>query len=61
MYLNEVGIESSQQDSFKQLILVTVFIVERSVMLAFIGTRNHLSFIQVITELRDEPYIKMTV
>lgn len=54
MYLNEVGIKSSQQYSFKQLILVAVLVAERSGMLAFTGLRHHLGFMQVPGELRDE-------
>lgn len=53
-HLNEVGIESSQQHSFKQLILITVLIVERSVTLALIGNGHQLGFAQVLAELRDE-------
>lgn len=60
MYLNEVGIESSQQHSFKQLILLAVFIAERSVTLALTGARNQLSFMQVLTELSDETCNRMT-
>lgn len=54
MYLNEVGIQSSQQHSFEQLVLVAVLVVERRVTLALAGTRNQLGVAQVITELRDE-------
>lgn len=54
MYLNKVGIESSQEYSFKQLILVAVLVVERSVTLALIGARHQLRFVQVLAELRDE-------
>lgn len=60
MYLNEVGVESRQQHSFNQLILVAVLIVERSVTLALTGTRNQLSIMQVLTELRDETCNSMT-
>lgn len=54
MYLDEVGKESSQQQSFKQFILVAVLVVERSVTLALVGTGNQLGFMQVLAELRDE-------
>ncbi len=59
MHLNEVGIESSQQHSFEQLILVAVLVVERSVTLALIGTRHQLGFVHVLAELRDETYSTM--
>lgn len=52
MYLNEVGIQPSQQHSFKQLILVAVLIVERGVTLAVTGMRNKPGVMQIITELR---------
>lgn len=60
MYLNEVGIKSSKNHSFKQLILVAVFIVEGGLTLALTGSRNQLSFIQVLAELRDETCSTMT-
>lgn len=53
-HLNEVGIEPSQQHSFKQLILVAVLVVERIGTLAVAGTGHQLGFVQVLAELRDE-------
>lgn len=54
MYLDEVGVESSQQHSFQKFILVAVLIVKRRLPLALAGTRHQLSLVQIFTELRDE-------
>lgn len=60
IYLNKVGIESSQQYSFKQLLLIAVLIAERCVTLTIICMRHQLCLIQVRAELRDEACIKET-
>lgn len=60
LYLNKVGIESSQQHSFKQLLLITVFIAERRVTLTIVCMRHQLCLIQISAELRDETCIKAT-
>ncbi|TNN54805.1 hypothetical protein EYF80_035011 [Liparis tanakae] len=54
-YLDEVGVEASEQHSLQQLILVAVLVVERRGALALPGLRHHLGFVQVLAELRDEP------
>lgn len=59
-HLNKVGIESSQQDSFKQLLLVAALVAERRVALTRVGMWHQLGFIQVCAELGDETYIKAT-
>lgn len=60
LYLNKVGIESSQQYSFKQLLLIAVLIAERHVTLTVVGMRHQLCLIEVSAELRDETCIKAT-
>lgn len=60
VYLNKVGIESSQQYSFEQLLLIAVLIAERRVTLTTACLRHQLCLIQVSAELRDETYIKTT-
>lgn len=59
-HLNEVGIESSQQDSFKQLFLVAALVAERRVALTRVGMWHQLGFMQVCAELGDETCIKAT-
>ena len=61
MYLNEVGIESSQQYSFQHLILVAVLVVARRVTLAVIGIRHQPGFLEVCAELSHQTCSKKTV
>lgn len=60
LYLNKVGIESSQQYSFKQLLLIAVLVAERCVTLTIVCMRHQLCLIQVSAELRDETCSKET-
>lgn len=59
-HLNKVGIESSQQDSFKQLLLVAALVAERRVALTRVGMWHQLGFVQVCAELGDETCVKAT-
>lgn len=59
-HLNKVGIESSQQDSFKQLLLVAALVAERRVTLTRVSMWHQLGFIEVRAELGDETCIKAT-
>lgn len=59
-HLNKVGIESSQQHSFKQLLLVAALVAERGVALTRVGVWHQLGFVQVCAELGDETCTKAT-
>lgn len=59
-HLDKVGIESSQQDGFQQLVLAAALVAEGRVALALVGVRHQPGFVQARAELSDETCIKAT-